>query len=452
MVANAAADAVDRVGLPECRLNLAQAAAYLALAPKSNASYRGIQRPRPTSASTAPRRLPHTCGTLITRAPASSVAAMGYVYPHDEPGGVAGQPVMPEGLEAERFYDPTDRGFEAELDAGSRRFDAVLTSPGAAQARKAAALSLEHRRPRRVAPQLHGLVGVLGVERKRRGSFAPTPDRAGRSDHRACGEASRRPATRSSRAAGSVRVRTTRLRESSRARAIESAAHGAARVLQPGDRRADRRGRDDRRPTRCRRSSTTSPRSSPSGRSCRSPTAPGTCAGRPTCWSRRSTRSPSCSPASRESRSPRATRWRSSRRSTSSTGVPTPARRSSPTSRSAWAQALFLSKKAKFSYEPLGVVGVIAPWNYPWSIPFDEVAMALMAGNGVVLKPASLTPLLGERIRETFEKAGLPEGLVRVVHGGGAVGRRSASRRRGRSSSPARSRWAARSARSAPRS
>jgi acyl-CoA reductase-like NAD-dependent aldehyde dehydrogenase len=85
-------------------------------------------------------------------------------------------------------------------------------------------------------------------------------------------------------------------------------------------------------------------------------------------------------------------------------------------------QALFLSKKAKFSYEPLGVVGVISPWNYPWSIPFDEVAMALMAGNGVVLKPASLTPLLGERIRETFEKAGLPEGLVRVVHGGGAVG------------------------------
>ncbi|MGG7381510.1 aldehyde dehydrogenase family protein, partial [Escherichia coli] len=54
-------------------------------------------------------------------------------------------------------------------------------------------------------------------------------------------------------------------------------------------------------------------------------------------------------------------------------------------------QALFASKKAKFSYEPLGVVGVIAPWNYPWSIPFDEVAVALAAGNGVVLKPASLT-------------------------------------------------------------
>ena len=80
------------------------------------------------------------------------------------------------------------------------------------------------------------------------------------------------------------------------------------------------------------------------------------------------------------------------------------------------------SKSAKFTYEPIGVVGVIAPWNYPWSIPFGEVAIALMAGDGVVLKPASLTPLIGERIRQTFEKAGLPEGLVRTVHGGGRIG------------------------------
>jgi acyl-CoA reductase-like NAD-dependent aldehyde dehydrogenase len=80
------------------------------------------------------------------------------------------------------------------------------------------------------------------------------------------------------------------------------------------------------------------------------------------------------------------------------------------------------SKSAKFTYEPIGVVGVIAPWNYPWSIPFGEVAIALMCGNGVVLKPASLTPLIGERIRQTFEKAGLPEGLIRTVHGGGRIG------------------------------
>jgi acyl-CoA reductase-like NAD-dependent aldehyde dehydrogenase len=81
---------------------------------------------------------------------------------------------------------------------------------------------------------------------------------------------------------------------------------------------------------------------------------------------------------------------------------------------------LFLrSKRSFFTYEPLGVIGIISPWNYPWSIPFGEVALALMAGNGVVLKPASATPLLGERIRHAFDRAGVPQGLVRVVHGPG---------------------------------
>jgi acyl-CoA reductase-like NAD-dependent aldehyde dehydrogenase len=81
---------------------------------------------------------------------------------------------------------------------------------------------------------------------------------------------------------------------------------------------------------------------------------------------------------------------------------------------------LFLkTKRSAFTYEPLGVIGVVSPWNYPWSIPFGEVALALMAGNGVVLKPASLTPLIGERIARVFARAGVPEGLVRVVHGPG---------------------------------
>jgi succinate-semialdehyde dehydrogenase/glutarate-semialdehyde dehydrogenase len=81
---------------------------------------------------------------------------------------------------------------------------------------------------------------------------------------------------------------------------------------------------------------------------------------------------------------------------------------------------LFLKlKRSAFTYEPLGVIGVISPWNYPWSIPFGEVAIALMAGNGVVLKPASMTPLIGERIGRVFERAGLPPGLVRVIHGPG---------------------------------
>jgi succinate-semialdehyde dehydrogenase/glutarate-semialdehyde dehydrogenase len=87
-----------------------------------------------------------------------------------------------------------------------------------------------------------------------------------------------------------------------------------------------------------------------------------------------------------------------------------------------YTQPFFIQKRSFFSYEPLGVVGVIAPWNYPWSIPFGEVAFALMCGNGVVLKPASLTPLIGQRIQDVFERAGLPDGIVRAVHGGGAVG------------------------------
>src|SRR2546430_276827 len=85
-------------------------------------------------------------------------------------------------------------------------------------------------------------------------------------------------------------------------------------------------------------------------------------------------------------------------------------------------QPFLWTKRSKFVYEPLGVVGVIAPWNYPWTIPLGEVAMALMTGNGVVLKPASLTCLIGQRIQRVFERAGLPEGLLRVIHGGGAVG------------------------------
>ena len=98
-------------------------------------------------------------------------------------------------------------------------------------------------------------------------------------------------------------------------------------------------------------------------------------------------------------------------------GAGDPGRRARP-----HAAALLQDQAHAFAYEPLGVVGVIAPWNYPWSIPLGEVAIALMAGNGVVLKPASLTPLIGERIQQVFERAGLPEGIVRAVHGGGAVG------------------------------
>ena len=73
-------------------------------------------------------------------------------------------------------------------------------------------------------------------------------------------------------------------------------------------------------------------------------------------------------------------------------------------------------------YRPLGVVGVISPWNFPFAIPIGEVAQGLAAGNGVVLKPSEHTPLTGEAIASVFADAGVPDGLLRVVHGHGDTG------------------------------
>ena len=115
VVANAAGQAVDRVGLPECELNLAQAAVYLALAPKSNASTLGIGAAKRHSASTAPSCRRTTCATATIPGAKQLGRGKGYVYSHDEPDGVAGQPLLPEEVQGERFFEPTDRGWEAEL-------------------------------------------------------------------------------------------------------------------------------------------------------------------------------------------------------------------------------------------------------------------------------------------------------------------------------------------------
>ncbi|HEX5874493.1 MAG TPA: aldehyde dehydrogenase family protein [Pyrinomonadaceae bacterium] len=73
-------------------------------------------------------------------------------------------------------------------------------------------------------------------------------------------------------------------------------------------------------------------------------------------------------------------------------------------------------------YKPLGVVGIISPWNFPWATPLDEVVMALMAGNAVVLKPSELTPLTALKIGEIFKQAQLPAGLLEIVTGDGTTG------------------------------
>ena len=114
-VAVAGAHAVEHVGLPECALNLAQVAVYLALAPKSNASYEAIK---------AARRWVQEHGPVIPPAPLQSAAypgakalgrGKGYDYPHSRPEGVSPQELMPQEAEGERFLELTDHGAEAEL-------------------------------------------------------------------------------------------------------------------------------------------------------------------------------------------------------------------------------------------------------------------------------------------------------------------------------------------------
>jgi alpha-ketoglutaric semialdehyde dehydrogenase len=74
---------------------------------------------------------------------------------------------------------------------------------------------------------------------------------------------------------------------------------------------------------------------------------------------------------------------------------------------------------------PIGVIGVITPWNFPIAIPSWKITPALVCGNTVVFKPATDTPALGERFVELLVEAGVPAGVVNVVHGGGgAVGDR----------------------------
>ena len=72
---------------------------------------------------------------------------------------------------------------------------------------------------------------------------------------------------------------------------------------------------------------------------------------------------------------------------------------------------------------PLGVVGIITPWNFPLAIPTWKIAPALICGNSLVFKPASATPLSAVKLLEIFEEAGLPDGVLNLVTGpGGQVG------------------------------
>jgi aldehyde dehydrogenase (NAD+) len=78
---------------------------------------------------------------------------------------------------------------------------------------------------------------------------------------------------------------------------------------------------------------------------------------------------------------------------------------------------------SNFAYtikQPLGVVACVTPWNFPVAIPVWKIAPALVAGNSVVFKPATLTPATGVRIVEIFEEAGIPPGVLNLILGSGS--------------------------------
>ncbi|MEB3366205.1 aldehyde dehydrogenase family protein [Saccharopolyspora mangrovi] len=79
-------------------------------------------------------------------------------------------------------------------------------------------------------------------------------------------------------------------------------------------------------------------------------------------------------------------------------------------------------KKLRIKYQPLGVVGVITPWNAPFVLSLNPVVQALLAGNSVVLKPSEVTPRSGELAVDVLREAGVPADVVQCVHGDGETG------------------------------
>lgn len=130
LVAEAAFRAVEVVGMPECRINLAQAAVYLALAPKSNASYAGLARAVKDIREAPARPVPQH---LRDRHRPGSEAYGPYLYPHDYPGHWVDQRYLPEGLERGCFFQAGEAGWEQYRCEYARRTVAgdLLVGPAA---------------------------------------------------------------------------------------------------------------------------------------------------------------------------------------------------------------------------------------------------------------------------------------------------------------------------------
>ncbi len=121
----AAWDAYHRLGSPEGELALAQAAVYLALAPKSNAVYKGYGAARTTVEERPADPVPMVIRNAPTRLMKNVGYGAGYVYAHDTEEGVGGLDCLPEALAGTRFYEPGGRGFEEELRRRLESFQAL---------------------------------------------------------------------------------------------------------------------------------------------------------------------------------------------------------------------------------------------------------------------------------------------------------------------------------------
>lgn len=118
LVASAAFKAAESIGWPECRINLAQAAVYMALAPKSNASYRAIDAALAEVRNGPARAVPDH---LRDRHRPGSDAYGPYRYPHSFPDGWVDQRYLPDGLSEGAFFDPGAKGWEADRASARRR-------------------------------------------------------------------------------------------------------------------------------------------------------------------------------------------------------------------------------------------------------------------------------------------------------------------------------------------
>jgi putative ATPase len=114
-LAVAGAQAVELIGLPEGAINLAQVVTYLASAPKSNRSYMGLRQAQEAVERTGTLPVPLHLRSSKTALMTQLGYGQGYVYPHDEPKNYASQIYLPEALQGEEFYIPSDRGFEKQI-------------------------------------------------------------------------------------------------------------------------------------------------------------------------------------------------------------------------------------------------------------------------------------------------------------------------------------------------